>query len=102
MWLATAGQVSDWWRERDRFKIAYQQLGQRVEFNVTVTGNKPVTGGSLTVMLPQKGVLPTVRALKIGMKEPVVRKIDDYRSSIVFETLDPGNYAYLVTFSLAN
>lgn len=102
MWLATAGQVSDWWRERDRFKIAYQQLGQRLEFNVTVTGNKPVTGGSLTVMLPQKGVLPTVRALKIGMKEPVVRKIDDYRSSIVFETLDPGNYAYLVTFSLAN
>jgi hypothetical protein len=101
-WLATAGQVADWWRERDRFKISYKQLGQRLEFNVTVTGNKPVSGGSLTLMLPQKGVFATVRALKIGMKEPEVRKIDEYRSAIVFSTLEPGNYAYLVTFSLIN
>ncbi len=102
MWLATAGQVADWWRERDRFKISYKQLGQRIEFNVTVTGNKPVSGGSMTVMLPQKGVFSTVKALKIGMKEPVVKKIDEFRSSIVFDTLEPGNYAYLATFSLTN
>ena len=102
MWLATAGQVNDWWRERDRFKVSYKQEGQRLEFYVTVTGNKPVSGGSLTVMLPQKGVFPVVRGSKIGMKEPTIKKIDDYRSSIIFEKLEPGNYAYLVSFSLAN
>ena len=102
MWLATAGQVNDWWRERDRFKVSYKQEGQRLELYVTVTGNKPVSGGSLTVMLPQKGVFPVVRGSKIGMKEPTIKKIDDYRSSIIFEKLEPGNYAYLVSFSLAN
>ena len=56
----------------------------------------------MTVMLPQKGVFSTVKALKIGMKEPVVKKIDEFRSSIVFDTLEPGNYAYLATFSLTN
>ena len=100
MWLANAGQVANWWRERDRFKLSSQQLGQRLEFNITITGDQPVSGVSMIVMLPQKGVLPTVRTLKIGFKEPVVSKIDDFRAAVVFDTLAPGNYAYQVTFAL--
>ena len=100
MWLANAGQVANWWRERDRFKLSSKQLGQRLEFNITITGNKPVSGVSMIVMLPQKDVLPTVRTLKIGIKEPVISKIDDFRAAVVFDTLEPGNYAYQVSFSL--
>ncbi len=100
IWLANAKQVADWWRERDRFKLSYKQLGQRLEFNVTVTGEKPVQKVGMTVMLPQKGVLPTVRSLKIGFKDPLIIKIDDYRSTIIFDELAPGNYAFQVTFSL--
>lgn len=100
MWLANAGQVANWWRERDRFKLSSKQLGQRLEFNITITGDQPVSGASMIVMLPQKGVLPTVRTLKIGFKEPVISKIDDFRAAVVFDTLAPGNYAYQVTFSL--
>lgn len=100
MWLANAGQVADWWRERDRFKLSFKQLSQRLEFNITITGDKPVLGVSMIVMLPQKDSLPTVRTLKIGFKEPVISKIDDYRAAIIFDTLEPGNYAYQVTFSL--
>jgi peptidoglycan/xylan/chitin deacetylase (PgdA/CDA1 family) len=102
IWLTTAGQVADWWRDRDRFKLSSKHLGQRLEFNVTITGKKPVSGASMIVMLPQKGVLPMVRALKIGLKEPKVSRIDDYRAAVVFDTLEPGNYAYQVTFSLIN
>ncbi len=100
MWLANAGQVANWWRERERFKLSSKQLGQRLEFNITIAGDQPVSGISMIVMLPQKGVLPAVRTLKIGFKEPVISKIDDFRAAVVFDTLAPGNYAYQVTFAL--
>lgn len=99
VWLATAGEAADWWRTRDRFKLSSSHVGQRLEFNITISGKAPVTGASMIVMLPQKGVVPKVRPMKIGIKEPVITKIDDYRAAIVFDTLSPGNYAYQVTFA---
>ena len=99
IWLASAGQVADWWRERERFKLSYGNSGKRLEFNVTITGNMPLSGVTLIAMLPQKGFLPEVESLKIGMPKPVVSKIDDYRASIVFGLLPPGNYAYQMTFA---
>lgn len=99
IWLASAGQVADWWRERERFKLSYGNSGKRLEFNVTITGKMPLSGATLIAMLPQKGFLPEVESLKIGMPKPVVSKIDDYRASIVFGLLPPGNYAYQMTFA---
>jgi peptidoglycan/xylan/chitin deacetylase (PgdA/CDA1 family) len=99
LWLASAGQVADWWRERERFKLSSNYTGKRLEFNITVTGEKPLSNGGLIVMLPQKGILPTVQTLKIGIPRPSVSQIDDYRAFITFGTLSPGNYAYQVTFA---
>ena len=99
IWLASAGQVADWWRNRERFKLSYGNSGKRVEFNVTITGKTPLNGPTLIAMLPQKGFLPEVESLKIGMPKPVVSKIDDYRAAIVFGSLPPGNYAYQMTFA---
>lgn len=99
VWLASAGQVADWWRERERFKLSYRNTGKRLEFNITVKGTTPVSGVSLVVMLPQKGVLPTVQSTKIGGVKPTVSKIDNYRAAIVFDTLPPGNHVYQATFA---
>jgi peptidoglycan/xylan/chitin deacetylase (PgdA/CDA1 family) len=99
LWLASAGQVADWWRERERLKLSSNYKGKRLEFNITVAGEKPLNGAGLIVMLPQKGILPTVQSLKIGTSRPTISKIDDYRAAIVFGALDPGNYAYQVTFT---
>ena len=99
IWLASAGQVADWWRNRDRFKMSYGNSGRRLEFNVTITGQTPLTGATVIAMLPQKGFLPEVESLKIGMPKPTVTKIDDYRAAVVFGSLPPGNYAYQMTFS---
>lgn len=99
VWLASAGQVADWWRDRDRFKLSYGNSGKRLEFNVTITGKTPISGATVIAMLPQKGFMPEVTSSKIGMPKPVVSKIDDYRASIVFGQLPPGNYAYQMTFS---
>ncbi len=100
MWLATANEVANWWRERERVKISSKNQGQRLEFYLTVTGDKPVNGAGLILMLPQKGIYPGIRSLKIGVKDPNIYKIDEYRAAIVFDTIEPGNYGYQVTFSL--
>jgi len=99
VWVASAGQVADWWRERERFKLSSVNTGKRLVFNITVTGEKPLTGASLVVMLPQKGVLPTVQSTKVGAVTPNVSAIDPYRAAIVFESLNPGHYVYQATFS---
>lgn len=98
LWAASAGQVADWWRDRDRFKMTSNFAGKRLEFNISIIGDQPVRGASLTVMLPTKGVLPTIKSTKIGGKLPLVAKIDDYRAAIVFDVLAPGNYFYQATF----
>lgn len=99
LWVASAGQVADWWRERERLKLSSVYTGKRLEFNVTVTGDKPLAGASLIVMLPQKGILPTIQSVKTGIVKPTVSRIDDYRAAIVFGSLEPGDYAYQATFS---
>lgn len=98
LWMANAGQVADWWRDRDRFKMTSNFAGKRLEFNISIIGDKPLRGASLTVMLPRKGMLPSVRSTKIGGTLPLVAKIDDFRAAIVFDVLPPGNYFYQATF----
>jgi hypothetical protein len=98
VWMASGGEVAQWWRERARLKLSSKNLGRRLEFNLSVTGKAPLKGASLTVMLPRKGILPNVQALKTGLPKPNVQKIDEYRASIVFPSLNPGDYAYQATF----
>lgn len=99
LWLATAGDVAEWWRDRERLKLSSEFNGKRLEFDVTLTGEKSLKGASLVIMLPKKGQLPSVQPLKVGMFTPAVTMIDDFRASVVFDELQPGNYAYQVTFS---
>jgi hypothetical protein len=97
-WLASAGQVADWWHERERFKLSARLRGRVLDFDLSVTGKTAFNGASLIVMLSTKGVLPTVHGLKFGMPKANIQKIDDYRAVIVFDTLNPGNYAYQASF----
>ena len=98
VWKATGGEVADWWRERERLKLSSANSGKRLVFNITVTGTKPVSGASLVVMMPQKGLLPSVQSTKIGGVKPTVSSIDNYRATILFDSLSPGHHAYQATF----
>ena len=98
LWLASSSQVAQWWRERDRFKVSSQLVGKRLEFDVTIQGDRPLEGASLTLMLPQKGLQAVIQGVKTGMPEVKMERIDDYRLSVQFGTLEPGNYAYQATF----
>lgn len=99
VWMATSGQVAQWWRDRERLSISSSVSGKRLDFNLTVKGSQPVNGASLMVVLPQKGILPVVRSTKIGAVEPRVVQLDDYRAAVIFDVLKPGDYVYQATFA---
>lgn len=98
VWLASAGQVADWWTARDRVRVVTRDLGMRAEFDLSVAPGAPLEGLTVVVMLPAKSAKPTVRGAKTGMPAIEVTPIDPYRASIRFEALPPGNYTYQITF----
>ena len=100
VWLASSGQVAQWWRDRERITISSSIAGKRLDFNVTVKGTQPVNGATFVIMLPQKGLLPSVRSTKIGQVVPRVVMLDDYRAVLIFESLKPGDYVFQASFSV--
>jgi len=99
LWLATGTEIADWWRDRERIALSSAPVGRRLDFNITIKGDKPVKGASFTIMLPQKGLIPTVRSTKIGTPLPQVNALDEYRASVVFDQLPPGDYVFQATFT---
>jgi hypothetical protein len=99
VWLASANQVTDWWRQREAFKLDSAYNGRRFDLNVTIKGTEAVNGASVVIMVPKKGYVPHVSGTKVGMPIPTVSAIDDFRATLVYGSLSPGNYSYQVTFA---
>jgi peptidoglycan/xylan/chitin deacetylase (PgdA/CDA1 family) len=99
VWTVTSNQVTDWWRNRDRFKLDAAYNGKRFDMNVTIKDGRDIDGATVVVMLPRKGFFPNVSGTKVGMPLPTVTVIDDYRAALVYGPLSPGNYSYQVTFA---
>ena len=98
VWLATASQVADWWRERESLKLAVRYYGRRVEFDLSVVGRPAVNGATLIMRLPSANRLPAISGVKVGMPQPKLRQLDAFRVALVFESLAEGNYLYQATF----
>lgn len=99
LWLASGAQVEQWWRARRNVAVVGSRQGLRLELDISVKGNAPVSGVTVLVMVPARGTVPTIRVTKVGAVQPIVKRVDDYTSQLVFPTLQPGNYAYQVNFS---
>jgi peptidoglycan/xylan/chitin deacetylase (PgdA/CDA1 family) len=79
-------------------RVASRFTGKRLEFDVSVVGKSPVRGGTVLVMLPQKGATAKVHSTKTTGMKPTVVRLDPYRAAVIFDALPPGNYSYQVTF----
>ena len=98
VWLTTPSAINAWWRDRERFRLVVRMEGPRTEFDVAVGGKLPVNGASLILMLPRKGVMPNITGVKQNMPMPKITLLDEFRASVAFDTLAPGNYFYQVGF----
>lgn len=99
LWLANGEQISQWWRARRNVSVVGSRQGLRLELDISVKGKVPVDGVTVLVMVPARGTVPTIRVTKVGAVQPVVKRVDDYTSQLVFPALQPGNYAYQINFS---
>lgn len=99
LWLASATQVANWWRERERFRVTSRFSGKRLEMDVTVAGKQPVSGGTVVLMLPQRDAKPVVKSTKTSGYQPALKVLDSYRVAVIFGSLAPGNYSYQITFN---
>jgi hypothetical protein len=98
VWLTTSSEVARWWVERERFQLKVRTAGARVEFDISILGDKPFSGAALVVVLPGAQQKPRVQGLKSGMPEPEIQLMDEFRAVMRFPVLKPGNYTYLATF----
>ena len=98
IWVARGDEITAWWRARRRISVKPSTApGKSLEFSVAAPGG--VIGASFFVTHPAADVMPkTVLPTIAGLPLPHVRKIDAFRSALVFERLDAGNYAYEVKF----
>ena len=99
LWVAAGRDIDAWWRERRRVKVGSSTRGGGLEMNVSVQGTTPVRGIAVIVTLPNRRMFVRVRSTKVGQKLPRVQQIDEYRSELLFDSLEPGNYAYIVNLS---
>jgi peptidoglycan/xylan/chitin deacetylase (PgdA/CDA1 family) len=98
LWVATAGEIAQWWSDRSRVTLTTIPRGPNVELEVTVSGKQPVNKFALIVMTPSIGKPPRVESLKVGMPKPEIVELDPLRFRILFPALKPGNYSFEVSF----
>jgi len=98
LWVATAGEIAEWWADRSRVSLKTVARGLTVDVEVTISGRQQVSKFALIVMTPIRGKPPRVESLKVGLPKPEIVALDPLRYRILFPTLKPGNYSYNVSF----
>jgi hypothetical protein len=97
IWVATAGQVADWWRERER--VSFRLETDQTAPLLIVTGNAPLKQAvALYVNLPEsKSVMRLVS--QAGAENSVkIASIDAWRSALILKDLAPGTYRWHLYF----
>jgi len=99
VWLATSGQVAQWWRERDRVNARLDPGEAAPQLTVTIRGEGSLRQAiTVWVNLPQAG--GGLRLVPKGShtKFPKIARVDGWRSAVVLEGLAPGVYQWSVYF----
>lgn len=99
IWLATATQVADWWRERARVNVVLEPALVGIQLKVTVKGERPLgRAATVWVNLPQTGSVMRLLATSGSPKVPLVVSVDRWRSAVVLDGLAPGDYQWSLYF----
>ena len=99
VWMATAGQVADWWRERERVSVRLESgaTGPRMVVSI-LPGAALMQAVTVSVNLPEMGT--TLRLVARGglEKTPRVARLDAWRAAIVLDGLAAGDHQWDMYF----
>jgi peptidoglycan/xylan/chitin deacetylase (PgdA/CDA1 family) len=97
VWLATGAEVADWWRKRENVRVTLSKVGQRYELEVSNTGEPAVEGATIDIYHPHASKV-VVTSTKAWLPEATVRRVDEFRSQVVFGSLPKGHHGYTLVF----
>jgi hypothetical protein len=99
VWLASAKQIAQWWRNRDRVRVNLEPHPQGYVVSATVARAVEVQEPlSILVNLPHPNSRVLLQALKPGDKLPEVKMLDPWRAAITLRAPTAGHYAWLLKF----
>ncbi len=99
MWLATSGQVADWWRERERVSARLEPGTPAPQLSVTIAGTGPLKQAvTVWVNLPESGTSLRLVARGSYQNTPKIASVDAWRNAVVLEGLAPGEYQWQLYF----
>ena len=99
IWIASANQITQWWRSRELVSVALESHRQGYLLSATVT--RPFTALeplSIWVTLPRPNSRVRLKAIRKGDKLPPVVAVDSLRSAIVLGTLAVGKHEWILQF----
>lgn len=97
-WVAPSGKIESWWRERALFKSNLTGNPKRMLLNITVENPGLHRSAALVISNPVRGLQPAIRVTKVGMATPLLVRLDDYRTALVFNSLAAGHYSYYLSY----
>lgn len=97
-WVAPSGKVEAWWRNRALLKSELTGEAKNVLLNVTVEKPGLHWRSAIVISNPVRGLQPKLRMMKAGMPQPLIVPLDDYRTALVFNDLDAGQYSYHLSY----
>ena len=99
VWMATAGQVADWWRERERVSVRLESgaTGPRMVVSI-LPGAALKQAATVSVNLPVMDA--TLRLVARGgpEKTPRVARLDAWRAAVVLDGLAAGDHQWDMYF----
>lgn len=99
MWLATAGQVTEWWRARDAISASVDTNTAPPLLTVRIKGDKPLPRpAAVWVNLPEPDSALRLAADGAIKELPKTSKVDPWRDAIVLDGLAPGEYRWRLYF----
>lgn len=99
MWMTTASDVTQWWRERAKIDARLEFEGERALLIVTVYGNQALKNPArVLVNLPKVGSRLRLQSPQADNPTPPVAAVDAWRSAVLLEDLDPGEYHWYLQF----
>lgn len=99
MWLTTASQVSQWWRERNTVSVRMELGAEGPVLVVNQSSTKPVSQPAVVwVNLPAPGSVLRLVGIGTSGNLPKVGLVDVWRAAVFLEGLAPGEYRWQVKF----
>lgn len=102
MWMASAGEVAQWWRGRAKISVRLEPNAKAPILVVSVQGSEAVKDkAAVWINLPNAASRLRLASADLDDPTPPVVKWDAWRSAVVLDGLVPGEYCWYLYFDSA-